>query len=594
VGGGLNLSPTKILTLPLQILNPIKAFKTLGDMVGASKGADLLAKPLEMSQQLMGALRGSPTVFLKNAFGGGSPGGGASDRLMDVGATAISKAAGQAAQRGAELSGKLAGTAVEKISGGVGKAVAKIPLPVVPQVIGVAIIAAGKAINPIIQQVAKVVGKVAAKLIERLTKMVARMAIKMVKAAIQKGIQAARNHGPCKATNRRTQLFPAGTKAKGLQSALLNPVKFAKAVASKTRAIVRQATGGTLKTTGQARMTRLPGGKQLPPLQRLKSAVSSLRERIQGIREHPATRKAGKAVQASKGVAGFAWRAARSGVSAVQGASQTALKASDASQNLGKGQVGAAAQDLKAAGSAGKGAARSAVAPGRELAGKAWRSKGKAFKSLGKAVDSKRLGSLQVSKASQKAQEGLPRPKGGSAVRAISAVTQKAVQTAKAPFKALQQASRPSREVAKKVTRTLSAPVKVVRTGAGMATDLGRTVQNVAQAPLALSKGGQALGSKGDASAALASAQTASSHATAAMDSAQASLTRPQGLKGLFRQQPASPPAQQTTPTPKPPQQPPQPQAKPGPQADPSQTPQSPPPQAPHISKAGSVLWKRG
>lgn len=647
IGGQVNFGLSNILTLPLTLLNPIKVLQTATQLVGGSKGFNALSKGLEISGQFTGLLKASPKLFLKGA-GKGSGSGGAMGAIGDAATNYASKGIEQGSKVLGQGLGKLvpvpglgtlvgktfattgqltaaalrtvssvlrgkfndlvggkagsdglagsSGRAAEGLGKGVGSALGKpteavaekagatagkgaqsglmslgkgiTAIPIVGWVCGPVIMASGPVVNAALRSGSKLAGKATSKLVQKamakalktvattLTRTVLSTVRTALRTVIQTGIQAARARGNCRATNRRTVALGKP------KPPVLNPIRFATTLGANLRNQVQRVL--------QVKARLKAVGRRVVPL-RLQKTLGTARRGLGA-------------------TGGFAFRTARSGVGAIQASASTTLKLSESAKNLSKGDAHAASKDLQAGASAGKGALRSAAAPGKEVLGKAWQRKKVLGKTLGKvsrpltrpALTRFRRVVARVTAPNTRSGSALARARRiGQGLRAVKTTVQR-------PFKAVHRAVQPVVKAARGVTRTLRTPVKVVRTGWGIGSDGFQAGKALGAAPMALSKGAQAFAAQGDAGAALGHAHQASQSLTALPDAAHSTFGRVQGLRG-------------SAPSPSPgapPPQPPSPEAQAAPSPGPGQPTPGAIPQpgssAPsHHSPAGRSLWGR-
>ena len=470
-----NFSIGQIVSLPLKLVtNPLEGLRTLASL--ASGGNNPLDKVLKVTGQFTSILKGNPKIILDEAMGGaGGKGDGLAGGISAKAGDALGTLAQKGIAAGGEIAGKgvgMAGHAWAKVTG---KAVAAIPIPIIAQAVGVAIMSAGPVINQAAQLAGKVGGKVLGQLVKRAIKTCVRMAVRMTKTVMKKGIQLAKKHGPCKMVGKRT--------IQGKKPSIINPAAITKALTSQMRKVRWKLSGQTLKKSGQ------------------------------------------RTLKLGKSVGGFAGRTVGSMFRAGQGAVRAMVKASEASKAIGTGRPEEAISHIRDVGSAAKGGLKDVAAPGREAASTAWGKRAILKKPFTRAAG--KLSSTAPGKATIAAiQRSAPAKAFGALRNGASALK----STISAPFKwpgakvrALKQTS-----VGKTITsgfRMASKPVRWTKTTAGTATHLARIPVDLAKASNQLSSASKALG-HGDSSTAIDQAHSATSRVAAAPGHARAAASR--------------------------------------------------------------------
>lgn len=470
-----NFSIGQIVSMPIKLVtNPLEGLRSLGSLV--SGGNNPLDKVLKVTGQFTSILKGNPKILLDEAMGGADgKGGGLTGGIAAQAGDALAKVTEKGIAMGGEVAGKGVGMAGEALAKITGKAVAAIPIPIVAQAVGIGIASAGPVINQAAQVAGKVGGKVLGQIVKQAIKTSVKMAVSMAKTVMKKGIQLAKEHGPCKLVGQRT--------IQGKKPSIINPATITKALTSQMRLATWKLNGQSLKKGGQRTM------------------------------------------QLGKSVGGFAGRTVGSMFRAGQAAANLTVKASEASKAIGTGRPEQAVSHIRDIGSAAKGGLSNVVAPGREAASATWGRRTLVKKPFTRAIG--KVSSTPPMKAAITAvQRSAP-------VKAFGTLTQgaKALKTTiSTPFKwpgakvqALKETS-----VGKTVSsgfRMAAKPVHWTRTAAGTTAHLARIPADLAKASNQLASASKALG-QGNSSAAIDQAHSASSHVASAPSHAQSAASR--------------------------------------------------------------------
>jgi hypothetical protein len=542
-------------------LNPLKLLKTMSEIVGASKGGDILAKPLAITGQLLGALKGNPSVFLKNAFSASGP--GAEGQLTNV----TTKAVASTINKGAEAAGKGLGNATSGVLSGAGALL--MPIPVVGQVAGMALDHAGKLANHTIQILSKVAGKVAGQLVSALAKTIVRHALPKICAQLKLGIQRAMKRGNCKAVFRKR--VHLGSK----RPAIINPGNLALRIANQLRAGLRELQGGALHASLHRTAPGSPRNKS-GRIAAFKGAITNLQGRIQALQAKLGHTK--KLLAPAR----FMLRSGQSLTKAGQGGASSILGLSNSAQHFGKGDVSQAASSLGASATALKGATGQMAAPAREGIGRAWRGRAAVMQPFGKAMSRVSRGRMDFSRVKATLQHSATVSRPGRLFHSATAKANQMGRTLAQPFQAMASAVKPYTLVAKRVAKIASAPIRATKAAGSVLADGARMVQSAGQAPLALARGTKAFGAEGDASAAISSLHQAGSHLSSLPDGMQSTLAHMRQFRGPSAPHDALHPASSQTGDPAS-------QLPPHPSEPSSNDLGSPTPG--HMSRSGKLLW---